>query len=94
MSLRPKERAIVTDGRILRGMARQGFIVWQPRTADRHWTGARIRQAVHVHAGPRLADRFEVFRYRGVDYRLRYFDGCFKPFVTRLDRALSLPAFV
>jgi len=84
---------IVTDHRILRGMETKGFILrnGSPVSRERHWTGHQVR-IVHVTAGPKLYNWYDVFSYRGVDYRLRYFDGCFKPFVTRLNA--GLPSFV
>ncbi len=79
---------MVTDGRILRGMARQGFIEWTPGL-ERHWTGQTVKR-VHVNEGPKLKGMR--FIYRGVDYQLRYVDGCFHPFVFRVDA--SVPSFV
>lgn len=87
--------AIVTDHRMLRGMEIKGFIIRNggPKSSEKHWTGLQVK-ILHVTKGPRLENWYDVFSYRGTDYRLRYFDGCFKPFVTRLDAGLSLPQFV
>lgn len=89
--------AIVTDHRTLRGMEIAGFIQrnGSPKSRERHWTGAKAR-ICHVTPGPRFdnCDWWEPFKYKGIEYRLQYFDGCFKPFVTRLDCALKLPRFV
>jgi hypothetical protein len=86
-------RAIVTDGRTLKGMTAKGYIVYHGGS-DRHWTGRRVKVCYVEDCGPKLEHWYDVFTYRGVEYRLRYFDGCFKPFVTRLDCALNLPTFV
>ena len=80
---------VITDGRTLRAMHKRGFIVWQGGQVTRHWTGARIKVRF-VEAGPKLQNYYDVFEYHGVAYRLRYLDGCFKPFVCRLD-ARNLP---
>ena len=85
-------QAIVTDYRVLRAMERHGFIVTRDGY-ERHWTGRTTRN-YFVREGPKLENWYDVFTYCGKDYRLRYFDGCFHPFVTRLDSALRLPAFV
>lgn len=86
---------IVSDFRTLKGMERQGFIICngRPRSRERHWTGRYVR-VITVQEGPKLTNWYDVFTYRGKDYRIRYFDGCFKPFVIRLDSALRLPYFV
>jgi hypothetical protein len=81
---------MVTNPRTLRAMTKQGFIEWTPGI-DRHWSGQRVR-VTYVHAGPKLQNWSDTFRYRGHDYRLHYVDGCFKPFVFRTDE--RLPAFV
>jgi hypothetical protein len=73
-------------------MERRGFIVTLDGH-DRHWTGRRVRN-YFVREGEKLEHWYSIFEYRGIEYRLRYFDGCFKPFVTRVDCALSLPSFV
>jgi len=75
---------IITDHRTLRGMEIKGYIVRNgtPRSRERHWTGAIIK-VPHVSRGPRLDGYY--FKYRGKEYELRYFDGCFKPFVVTRD---------
>ena len=81
---------MVTDYRTLNGMARQGFIVFQPGF-DRHWTGLRAKRCF-VAEGPKLEAWYQPFVYRGHEYRLHYVDGCFHPFVFRTDA--HVPAFV
>ena len=81
---------MVTNTRTLRAMAKQGFITWQDGR-ERHWTGATAKRR-WVHEGPKLANWYDTFTYRGHDYRLRYVDGCFHPFVFRADA--SVPSFV
>ena len=81
---------IVCDYRLLNGMERAGFIETRPGY-DRHWTGTRVRN-YFVHAGPKLPEWYTPFEYKGVTYRLRYFDGCFHPFVTVLGS--SVPSFI
>lgn len=83
--------ALITDGRQLAGMARQGWIVWERGRQDRHWTGVTVKR-VWVQPGPKLAHTCEPFTYRGVEYRLTYVDGCFHPFVSRIG--VPLPSFV
>lgn len=81
---------MITDGRTLKAMTRHGFIVWSD-ARERHWTGSTVKRR-HVQPGPKLANWYDTFTYRGTEYRLQYVDGCFHPFVFRLsDRT---PAFV
>jgi hypothetical protein len=82
--------AIVTDYRTLKAMERRGFIVAKDGHGT-HWSGVTVRN-YFVNEGPALHNWFDVFTYNGVDYRLRYVDGCFYPFVHRLDT--PGPAFV
>lgn len=90
--MKPKG-TIVTDHRTLRGMEIQGFITRDggAKSTERHWTGARVK-VITCHGGPKLKDWHDVFTYKGVQYRLKYFDGCFHPFVTRVGA--DLPTFV
>lgn len=84
---------VITDHRILRGMESKGFIVrnGQAGQTERHWTGARVK-VVTVSEGPALKHWGQHFTYNGVEYRIKYFDGCFKPFVVRVG--VPLPSFV
>ena len=86
-------KAIVSDHRTLRGMEIAGFIDrhGMASSRERHWSGATVK-VITVSPGPKLTNWYDVFNYKGVDYRIRYFDGCFHPFVTRLDA--DLPKFV
>lgn len=89
------EKAVTTDHRTLAAMERAGFIVRNGRTGEteRHWTGSQV-PVVTVQAGPKLRNWYDVFEYKGEQYRLRYFDGCFKPFVTRYGPDVKLPSWV
>lgn len=85
---------VVTDLRTLRALERAGFITVCSQRPERHWTGAMVRSR-WVQVGERLADNpWACFKRRGREYRLRYLDGCFHPFVTRDDIPARLPAFV
>ena len=87
---------IITDGRTLRAMARHGWIEWEPST-DKHWTG-RMARRFFVSPGWRhhseLPNWFNEWEYRKGRYRLTYVDGCFHPFVMRLDVSDTRPEFV
>jgi hypothetical protein len=90
--------AIVTDHRTLRGMEIAGYIQrnGSPGARERHWTGAAVR-VCHVRRGERLInapgyDGAWHFTYKKQDYAIRYFDGCFKPFVVRMG--VEAPSFV
>ena len=87
------QQTIIRDHRILAGMERQGFILrnGSPRLTERHWTGVQV-PVITVKPGPKLRYGNEIFKYRGSEYRIMYFDGCFHPFVTRVGA--PLPAFV
>lgn len=82
-------KAIVTDYRTLKAMERRGFIVTRDGR-ERHWTGVMVRN-YFVSPGPRLINGHR-FTYKGVEYSVKYLDGCFHPFVVRLD--VPAPAFV
>lgn len=81
---------MVTNPRTLRAIAKQGFISWQDGR-ERHWTGLTVKRR-WVAPGNKLVNWYDTFRYRGHEYRLRYVDGCFHPFVFRLDA--HIPSFV
>jgi len=81
---------MVTNPRTLRAMAKQGFIEWQDGR-ERHWTGLMAKRR-WVHAGPKLDAWYQTFTYRGNEYRLRYLDGCFHPFVFKVGA--RVPDFI
>ena len=83
-------KAVVTDYRTLKAMERRGFIVCKDGR-ERHWSGLTAHN-FFVSEGPALKYWFTPFTYKGVDYQLKYIDGCFHPFVHRLD--MRPPAFV
>lgn len=86
--------AIVGDFRTLNALERAGYIRLNgsPRSRERHWTGAPVRE-ITVKAGDKLPDWWMPFKHRGKEYRIEYFDGCFKPFVVRVDGSPK-PSFV
>ena len=74
---------VVKDMRTLRAMERQGLIIFDRNTGKtvRHWTGLLVK-AVYVDSyGPNANGR--PFIYNGIEYGLKYFDGCFSPFVIK-----------
>ena len=86
---------IVNHLKMLKHMASQGFIKLDPETGQkvRHWTGHTV-MAYYVNDGDRE------FEFNGKPYGapngrygVRYFDGCFKPFVVFLDNKPG-PQFV
>lgn len=81
---------MITNPRTLRAMTRQGFIIWQD-ARERHWTGWTVARR-WVQPGLKLNNWYDVFRYRGQEYRLHYVDGCFHPFVFRVGT--QRPSFV
>jgi hypothetical protein len=85
--------AIVTDFRTLNALQRAGYILLNgsARAKERHWTGWRVR-VYHVRPGDKLDHWYSPFVHNGVEYRLEYFDGCFKPFVVKTG--VPRPAFV
>ena len=84
---------VVRDHRTLAGMERAGYIIrnGKPGETERHWTGRAV-PVITVKEGPKLRSWSETFTYRGHEYQIRYFDGCFHPFVWRTDTAA--PSFV
>lgn len=85
--------AVVTNMRTLRAMSKAGFIKLSPETGKtvRHWTGQRVNARYVDCGGPKMPRSLR-FEWRGVEYTLKYFDGCFCPFVVRAD-ATNLPSF-
>ena len=74
----------------LRAMAKRGLITLSPDTGRKvkHWTG-QIVTACYISEGPRE------FTYKGKKYGIRYFDGCFNPFVVCLNEdSKNKPSFV
>jgi hypothetical protein len=84
---------IVRDHRILAGMERAGFIERNGRAGqtERHWTGRQVK-VITVSAGPKLEKSYQPFTYKGKQYKISYFDGCFHPFVVELGK--PIPPFV
>lgn len=87
------QSAIVNDHRVLASMERAGFIIrnGKPNQTERHWTGRHV-PLITVEAGPALEFWHTPFTYKGKEYRIKYFDGCFYSFVVRLD--VPHPTFV
>lgn len=87
--------SIVRDFRTLKALERKGFITCDgnPKSRERHWTGAAVR-VITCHEGPRLNHWYDRFTHNGHEYQLQYFDGCFHPFVVRLDTSAPRPSFV
>ena len=85
--------AIVTSHKTLAKMEELGFIVrnGKPGETERHWTGARV-PVITVKEGKALKHWNEEFEYKGAKYRLKYFDGCFHPFVIKVGE--PLPSWV
>ena len=71
---------IVNSMILLKAMANYHHIVLDDDTGKtvKHWTGHKTK-AYYVASGERE------FKYKGKTYGVRYFDGCFKPFVVLLD---------
>ena len=84
---------IVGDFRTLKALERAGYVTLNgsPKSRERHWTGAYVR-VITVGEGPKLSRWYDPFTHRGVEYRIKYFDGCFHPFVVRTG--VPLPSFV
>lgn len=81
--------AIVTNLTLLKAMARANLIVLDDDTGKkvRHWTGIRVK-AMYIDR----AVGARIFDYKGQKYEVRYFDGCFNPFVVKADE--PAPSFV
>ena len=73
---------IVNHLSVLKAMEHAGHIKLHPDTGHlvKHWTGPKVT-AYYVDHG----DITTQFEYKGKQYRLKYFDGCFHPFVVLLD---------
>jgi len=84
----PEGETLVPPSRTIRALAKAGFVELDASFGKkvRHWTGRLVTVYYVEDAGPKLPNWYCGFEYRGRQYRLRYFDGCFKPFVCRNDR--------
>lgn len=91
----PRQRVdayVVCDMRVLKAMERRGFITLHHQTGEKvgHWTGMTCRAWYVDGPGPDVHP-YKPFEYKGVQYELRYFDGCFHQFVCRKG---AIPAHV
>ena len=66
----PKSYEIVTDGRVLNALVKRGFI--------NEWD--KIHKYINEYKMDRLSSKDEVI-YNNNKYIIKYFDGCFMPFV-------------
>lgn len=84
---------IVTDGRTLRALARAGWLVLPPEHGHRVRTAIGTGVCKYVKEGPKHVEKCpswaSVFEHKGREYRLQYFDGCWKPFLTRFDKGVT-----
>ena len=80
----------------LKAMAEAGLVILDPCTGEkvRHWSGQMTTAYYVADAGPNLQPWYKEFEFRGARYKLDYFDGCFKPFVCRVDSGIPRPSFV
>jgi hypothetical protein len=71
---------ILRDLRLLKDMAKAGIISLHEDTGQivKHWSGQKVK-AYYISNGP-----FS-FEYKGELFGTRYFDGCFCPFIVKLD---------
>ena len=67
---------IISDKRSLKGMNKAGFIVW-PIDKD-------SSKFSYVDKPEDRPSYFEIFKYKSKYYTIKYFDGCFNPFVIHL----------
>ena len=81
---------MITSKKTLAGMAKAGFIKWEDGV-DEHWTGQKVNR-VWVDEGSELKHWSDTFTYKAKNYRLRYIDGCFKPFV--FEETAQPPEFI
>jgi hypothetical protein len=73
-------RSVLTSMLVLRAMQKAGHICFAPDTGKkvRHWSGATVT-AVYVDGPP--DGKPNQFEFGGIEWELRYIDGCFYPFV-------------
>lgn len=77
---------VVPDIRTLKRMAKAGLITLHRDTGlkVRHWTG----QTITAHYVDDVCQGVQQpFEFGGKHYRLKYFDGCFSPFVVCIENA-------
>jgi len=84
---------VVIDMRVLKAMERRGLVILDCSTGKivNHWSGLPIK-AKYVHDYGSNAEGGRPFIYNGIKYELKYFDGCFNPFVVKTG-AKELPSF-
>lgn len=83
------ERTVVPGVETLKAMARAGLIKLHADTGKkvRHWSG-QITTAYYI--DDVCAGVCRPFKFLGREYTLKYFDGCFCPFVVDIDFAKEI----
>jgi hypothetical protein len=78
--------SVVADLRKLKAMAKAGIIELHRDTGlqVRHWCGPLVR-ALYVKG--RVDRKFIPWKWRGRTYELKYFAGCWSPFVIDVELA-------
>ena len=96
---------VITNMNSLKAMQRRGLIKFDRATGEvvRHWTGRPVKACYVSDYGnnaeyPRqrtyVSGAGSCFEYKGNYYTLKYFDGCFCPFVVMINGNETLPPFV
>lgn len=77
---------VVPPVKVLRKMAKAGLIKLHADTGKKvgHWTGATTTAYYIDDACEGVT---QPFFFEGLSYRLKYFDGCFNPFVVCIENA-------
>ena len=80
---------VVPNISTLRAMAKAGLIKLHNDTGQKvgHWTGSTIT-AFYVDGVCKGVQ--EPFEFKGRKYKLKYFSGCFNPFVVDIDYAKEI----
>lgn len=85
---------IITDIKLLKRMAKRGYIELHPHTGKKvkHWSGQYTISYYVEGKGEKLERERDSFIFEEKEYELTYLDGCFFPFVTEVGK--PKPPFV
>jgi len=78
----------------LKAMERRGLVKFARGTGCvvNHWTGIPVKATYVDDYGDNVKHSHRGFEYKGKMFKVKYFDGCFNPFVVEVGT--KLPEFV
>ena len=87
---------IVRDMRTLNAMAKRGLIKLDNATGETVWWNGQSSKAYYIDGYGDKANRkwsdsdgCSAFEYKGERFTVRFFDGCFYPFVVKVNKEVK-----